>query len=116
MDRKQELKQLYKETKTQAGVYQIKNNANHKILIESSPNLKTINGKKLQLEIGSHKKEQLQKEWNEYGKESFSFEVLEVLEEKEDGFFDLKDALEKLKKKWLDKLNPYGDQGYNKQP
>ncbi|ERI09280.1 hypothetical protein HMPREF0083_02559 [Aneurinibacillus aneurinilyticus ATCC 12856] len=115
MDRKKELKQLYKETKTQAGVYQIKNNKNQKIYIESSMNLKTINGKQFQLKMGSHTNKLLQKEWNEFGEEAFTFEVLETLKVKEDGYFDAKYELEKLEEKWLNKLQPFGEHGYNRE-
>lgn len=113
MDRKKELKQLYKETKIQAGVYQIRNIKNQKVLVVSTPNLKTINGRKMELESGLHRNRGLQKELNEFGKEAFVFEVLEVLEMKEDGSFDVNDELKKLEEKWLDKLQPYGEQGYN---
>lgn len=113
MDRKKELKQLYKETKTQAGVYQIKNMRNNKIFIGSSMNLKTMSGRRFELKMGNHRNKLLQKEWKEFGEESFVFEVLEVLEEKEDGYFNANDALEKLEEKWLAKLQPYGESGYN---
>ncbi|MEJ8548806.1 GIY-YIG nuclease family protein [Brevibacillus borstelensis] len=113
MNRKEELKQQYKEMKTEAGVYQIKNIKNNKILIESTRNLKTINGKKFQLKAGSHFNKQLQQDWNEYGEDAFVFEVLEVLKKKETGYFDEADALKKLEQKWLDELQPYGDRGYN---
>lgn len=41
------------------------------------------------------------------------FEVLEVLEKPDDPFFDEKDALKKMQAQWLEKLQPYGDRGYN---
>lgn len=41
MDRKAELKRLYKETKTKAGVYQIINTVNQKVFVGSTMNLKT---------------------------------------------------------------------------
>lgn len=113
MDRKKELKQQYKETKIEAGVYRIKNIKNQKILVESTMNLKTINGKRFQLEMGSHKNKRLQKEWKEFGQESFVFEVLEVLEKKEDGYFDAKEALKKLEEKWIAALQPFAERGYN---
>ena len=113
LDRKKELKQLYKETKTEAGIYQIKNIKNNKVLVVSTPNLKTINGKKMSMDLGSHINKRLQKELNEYGKDAFVFEILEVLEEKEDGYFDMKVELNKLEEKWLNKLQPYGERGYN---
>jgi hypothetical protein len=115
MERKEELKQLYKESKTQAGVYQIKNTKNQKIFIGSTMNLKTLNGKRFELKMGSHKNKLLQNEWNEYGEDAFVFEVLEVLEKKETGYFDAKDELAKLEAKWLEKLQPYGERGYNRE-
>ncbi|OFW81745.1 MAG: hypothetical protein A2201_07410 [Alicyclobacillus sp. RIFOXYA1_FULL_53_8] len=113
IDRKQELKQLAKETKILAGVYQVKNVDNQKVFIDSTPNLKTVEGQKFQLETGSHRNKALQEEWNKFGKETFVFEVLETLEEKPEGRLDVKDALKKMKKKWLDKVQPFGDKGYN---
>ena len=113
MDRKEELKKLYKETKVEAGVYQIKNTKNSKILIESTPNLKTINGKQFSLDMGSHTNKLLQNELKEFGADAFIFEVLEILKPPKEGFFDAKDALKKLRQKWLDELQPYGERGYN---
>lgn len=115
MNRKDELKQQAKEIKIQAGVFQIKNTVNQKVFIESTRNLKTINGQQFSLEMGSHVNKELQKEWNEFGKEAFSIDVLEVLKKKEGEYYDEKDALAKLKDKWMEKLQPYGDKGYHKQ-
>lgn len=98
MDRRKELKQQYKETKIQAGVYQIRNTKNQKIFIGSTSNLKTMAGQRMQLEGGIHRNKMLQKEWKEFGEEAFVFEVLEILEKKEEGFFDEKDALKSWKK------------------
>ena len=114
MDRKEELKRQYKETKIQAGVYQVRNTKNLKILIESTSNLKTINGKRFSLDMGSYQNKGLLDELKEFGAEAFVFEVLEILEAPQEGYFDAKDALKKLKEKWLDKLQPYEERGYNK--
>ncbi|KNF08970.1 GIY-YIG catalytic domain [Gottschalkia purinilytica] len=114
MDRKKELKQLYKEMKVEAGVYQIKSIKNQKILVASNVNLKNLNGKKFQLKSGCHDNEMLQKEWNDFGEDAFVFEVLEVLKKKEEGYFNLKEELKKLEEKWIEKLQPFGERGYNK--
>lgn len=82
MDRKKELKQQYMETKIEAGVYQIRNTANHKIFIGSTLNLKTFNGKRFELEQGTSMNKLLQEDWQKFGKDAFEFEVLEVLEKK----------------------------------
>lgn len=114
MDRKKELKQQYKDMKQAGGVYQIRNTINPKVFVVATPNLKTINGRHVELQTGGHRNNALQEDWNSFGEEAFVFEVLEVLEEPEEGFFDKKQALKDLEQKWLDLLQPYGDRGYNK--
>lgn len=113
MDRR-ELKRLAKETKTDAGVFLIRNQRNGKVHVESTRNLKTINGKLFQLEMGAHKNRLLQQDWNSFGKDAFTTEVLEVLEKPDEGYFDEMDELKKRKKKWLEQLQPFGERGYNK--
>ncbi|HZK55173.1 MAG TPA: DUF2087 domain-containing protein [Desulfosporosinus sp.] len=113
MDRKEALKRLYKETKIEGGVYQVKNTVNHKILIESTPNLKSINGKQFCLDMGTYQNKRLQNDLQQFGAEVFVFEVLEILEAPTEGYFDPKDALKKLKEQWLNKLQPYEERGYN---
>jgi len=114
LERKRELKNQYKEIKTEAGIYQIRNTINGKVFLVATPNLKTINGREIELSNGTHRNKLLQDEWKQYGKDAFVFEVLEVLEQPEDGYFDMKDELKKLEKKWMEKLQPYGDKGYHK--
>lgn len=113
MDKKRELKQKYKEIPIEAGVYQIRNTQNQKILIASTRNLKTLNGKQTQLKSGFYLNKMLNEELQEFGAEAFVVEVLEVLEKQEGAFFDEKDALKKLEAEWLDKLQPFGERGYN---
>lgn len=115
MERKRELKQQFKETPIEAGVYQIKNTGNNKIFIGSTNNLKSLNGVRFSLETNGYMPNQeLQEEWNQFGKEAFEISVLEKLKKKDDPYFNEKEALEKLEEKWLEELQPYGDKGYNK--
>lgn len=114
MDRKKELKQLYKETPIEAGIYQIKNTKNEKIFIASTRNFKTLNGIKFQLETGTHSNKALQEEWNQLGKDVFSINILETLKKKDDPYFNEKEVLLELENKWLEHLQPYGERGYNK--
>jgi group I intron endonuclease len=114
MNRKKELKMQFKETASEAGIYQIKNIRNNKIYVGSTKNFKTLNGIKFMLENnGFTTNKELQKDWNQFGKEAFTFDKLEKLKESEDPYFSQKEALEELEQKWLDKLKPYGEQGYN---
>ena len=114
MDRKKELKQLYKEIPVEAGVYQIKNKVNQKIFIDSTRNLKTLNGLTVVLETGTHANKELQEDWNQLSKEDFSFDVLEVLKKKDDPYYNQKEALKELENKWLEELQPYGERGYHR--
>lgn len=117
MDRKKELKLKFKQKEIPAVVYQIKNTRNHKILVGSTTNWKSvINGQRFQLEMGSHRNPLLQQEWKEFGPEAFQFEILEKLKKEDNPYFDERDALKKLEEKWLKKLQPYGERGYNKRP
>ena len=75
----------YKERKKSAGIFQIKNTENNKVLLGSSLNLDgPLNRHKFLLTTGSHPNKLLQKEWNEYGSDKFIFEILEVVEVNED--------------------------------
>lgn len=113
VDRRKELQQQAKEIKVEAGVYQIKNTRNGKVMVESTRDLKTMQGRRFALELNSHPNKTLQREWNEFGADAFTFEVLEVLKKPETGYFDEVGALKKLKRKWLEQLQPFGEKGYN---
>jgi hypothetical protein len=113
MDKRKELKMLYKETRPVAGVYQIKNAKNGKVLIDSLPDIRSFNGKKFQLSIGKHFNAGLQAEYNEFGGDAFTFDILETLKEKDEPGFDREKELKKLLQKHLDLLQPFGEKGYN---
>lgn len=113
MDRK-ELKRQAAEIKTESGVYQIRNTRDGKLFVDSTRNLKTLNGQRFMLEMGSHRNKALQQDWSQLGADAFVFEVLEVLKKPEEGYFDEVDALKKLKAKWMQQLQPYGERGYHR--
>ena len=114
MKSKQDIKREYKERQKPAGVFQIKNIANSKVLLGSSLNLEgPLNSHKFMLTIGKHRNEALQKDWNTFGADKFVFEILEVVKVKDDPSFDIKDELTLLEQIWLEKLQPFGDRGYN---
>lgn len=114
MKTKQDIKREYRERKKPAGVFHVKNTANGKVLLGSSLNLEgPLNGHKFMLTIGRHRNEALQKEWNEYGRDKFVFEILEVVKVKDDPNFNLSDELTLLEQIWLEKLQPFGERCYN---
>lgn len=114
MKSKKDIKREYKEREKPAGVFQVKNTVNCKVLLGSSLNLEgPLNGHKFMLSIGSHRNKVLQQEWNEYGADKFIFEILETVKVKDDPNFNLSDELTLLEQIWLEKLQPFGERGYN---
>ncbi|MBY0147773.1 GIY-YIG nuclease family protein [Neobacillus niacini] len=114
MNRKKELKQQFKEAAVEAGIYQIKNTINNKLFVDSTKNFKTLNGLKFMLETNGYTtSRELQKEWNQYGKDAFRIDILEKLKKSDEPYFTEKEALAALEEKWLETLQPYGEHGYN---
>ena len=114
MKTREELKREYKERPKPAGVFQIKNTANGKVFLGSSLNLEgPLNRHKFALTMGLHANAALQREWNEFGAGRFVFEILEVVKVKDDPDFNLVDELTLIEQIWLEKLQPFGEKGYN---
>ena len=114
MKSKKDINREYKEKEKPAGVFQVKNSVNGKVLLGSSLNLEgPLNGHKFMLTIRGHRNKLLQQEWNEYGPDKFTFEILEVVKVKDDPNFNLSDELTLLEQIWLEKLQPFGERGYN---
>jgi hypothetical protein len=111
---RKEINQEYAERVKPAGVFQVKNLKNGKVLLGSSLNLEgSLNKHRFMLKIGSHTNKALQADWNEFAAEQFVFEILEEVERKDDPNFNLKDELALLEMIWLEKLQPFGERGYN---
>ena len=114
MKTRKEIHREYKERVKPSGVFQIKNIANGKVLLGSSLNLEgPLNKHRFMLRIDSHPNKELQKDWNELGSDQFTIEILETIPVKDDPNFNLKDELTLLEEIWLEKLQPFGERGYN---
>lgn len=118
MERRKELIQEYKNRKPNMGVYQIKNKVNGKIQLLSSLNLDGALNRfqfdlKMGLTMGLWEKE-LKEDLARYGPECFEIEVLDRLKPVEDPGYDYREDLKALEELWLEKLQPYGERGYNK--
>ena len=114
MKSRKELNREYLERPKPAGIFQVKNTTNGKVLLGSSLNLDgALNGHRFMLRTGSHRNKALQEDWNMYGEEHFVFEVLETVQAKDDPNFNLRDELTLLEMIWLEKLQPVGEKGYN---
>lgn len=117
MDRRKALKREYKQNQPPSGVFQITNTANGKILIGKGMDVNgKLNSHQAQLKMRVHRNKDLQQDWNTYGPEHFSFEVLDYLEFRDESPQKQQKDLAALEELWLDKLRPYGEKGYNKKP
>jgi len=112
-----DLKRAYKETPRQAGIFQIRNIQTGKILLGSSTNLHgPLNKHRFMLSIGSHDNAVLQQDWNRFGADAFTFEILEIVKPNDDPIFNIDDELTLLEQIWIEKLQPMGERGYNEGP
>lgn len=122
----------YQDRVRKMGVYGIKNNVNGRMYIGGSTNMDGLwNKEKFILDLGSHMNKKLQKEWKQFGPEAFEYLILETVKTDEDIRYDYRDVydtegnelasvahgykreVERLKEEWLEKLKPYGEQGYH---
>jgi group I intron endonuclease len=111
---RKDLNREYQERVKPAGVFQIKNLENGKVLLGSSLNLEgPLNGHKFMLKSNAHKNTALQQDWHEFGPDKFVFEILEVVKVSDEPNFNLNDELTLLEQIWLEKLQPFGERGYN---
>lgn len=114
MDRKKELKEQYKQMKTEMGIFIVQNKINNKYLLVPTQNLKSmINRVRFQLNSKGHPNRELQMEWNEFGEDNFEFIILETLDyDKDESKTDYSEELEIMKIMWNEKLSE-NTIGYN---
>jgi hypothetical protein len=77
----------YRERKSAAGIYLVRCRASGGVWVGQSPTLDTIQNRIwFTLRFGSNPNRELQKAWCEHGAESFTFEVVERLEDEESSY------------------------------
>jgi GIY-YIG catalytic domain len=104
----------YKASRRPMGIFLIRNLVNDKIFVGSSIDLPAMfNRIRFQLFGGAHPNKELESDWKLYGAGKFTFEVLEEIPPRDDVNYDYKADLETLEYLWLEKLEPYGEKGYN---
>jgi len=108
------LKQAARQQAPEAGVFQILCKANGRIYLCGSRNLAgERNSRLFQLRMGKVVfSRELQQDLERYGAESFEFSVLATLAPPGPGE-DVERTLAALELHWLEKLQPFGERGYN---
>ena len=114
---KRSLKREYKEADRPAGVYRVQNTVNGRSLVGSSINVQAmLNRHRAALKMGAHENREMQQEWGEVGEAGFAFEVLDTVKRRDEPGQDVARELRTLEELWLERLAPYGAQGYNAPP
>jgi group I intron endonuclease len=92
---------------TKSGIYQIRHLASGKIYIGSAVDIKARwQSHRSALRIGRHHSSYLQRAWSKYGPDAFSWQVLELVPNKQD--------LIRVEQEYLDRFRPFDDAiGYN---
>lgn len=119
--RKKELASAYAQSFRPMGVYQIRNVKNGKILVLGSMDLPGARNRLAfmqQTKLNSIM--ELREDWKEYGGDAFVFEELDQIKPREESVADrselksYQEEVDALLELWIDKLQPFGDKGYNK--
>jgi hypothetical protein len=118
MDRR-DARRFYKEnwaTLRSMGVYRITCRPNGKVFVEASLNLEgTLDRERVWLARGGHMNRELQQDWERFGPDAFTFEVLETLTPTDEARNYAEEAAVLLAC-WKEKLEPYGEKGYHPVP
>jgi hypothetical protein len=106
-DKKKEIRNSYKNSKTDMGIYSIVENDSNKMWIGIAKDLKgIINSIQFQLDLGSHPNKELQEQWKKFGKTAFKIDVLDKLDyDKENPDRDYSYDLKTLLDMWKEKLS-----------
>lgn len=116
MDRKKELKEQYRQMRTEMGVFVIYSKGSNKCYIEATQDLRgTMNGTRFKLGAGVHLNRELQKEWKEFGEGNFITEILGKLEyDKDETKTDYREDLALLRMIWEENLLKQNKEFYSK--
>lgn len=100
------MKLQYKLMKPKMGIFIIRSKVNNKCYIQATQDLRGVmNGAVARLKGGLHPNRELQKEWDAFGAENFTMEILEHLEyDRDESKTDYKEELAVLQMLWEERL------------
>ncbi|MCE5170393.1 GIY-YIG nuclease family protein [Paenibacillus profundus] len=114
---------LYAHSHRLMGVYGLKHKQSGKWFIASAMNVEgKRNGLYFTLNMGGHINKRLSEDWKRDGEDAFEFHLLEELKPEEEYVANDEDRkkyvsrLKKLEEQWLNKLQPYEENGYHNRP
>ena len=113
MKTRKELKKEYKDKKSIAGIFQVQNKENGKVLIEGSTDiLSKWNRHRTELRFGSHRNTELQNDWNNLEEDRFIFSLVSELKIEEDDKFDINKEIKALEEIVIEEMNIQNEMKY----
>ncbi|AMP98252.1 hypothetical protein AY601_1333 [Pedobacter cryoconitis] len=95
---KKRYREEFENKNVEMGILVIKNKENRKVFLKPTLNAEAwINKTKFMLKNGQFENAELQNDWTTLGENIFSFEMIAVLKENENQFFDYRKELTKMK-------------------
>jgi len=105
MNRKQDLKQQYRDAPPRAGVYVLRNLVDGRVLVGGSMNVDgALNRHRFELRLRTHRHDQLSADWARHGEAGFAFEVLDRVKPSNAPDFDPAHELQVLLALWQQEL------------
>ena len=119
--KKKELATAYAKSFRPMGIFQLRNRENGKIYLGAAMDLEGMRNR-IAFSAGQQfvPFDDIKEDWARFGADSFVYEIVDQLKPKTDLLADraelapYKAELDALLELWLEKLQPYGDKGYNK--
>jgi hypothetical protein len=97
----------YKDTFPSMGIYVVRNTATGRVWLGKSQNVEgALNRIRFELKMRGHRNTALSNEWQHFGAESFTFEVLDRVKKREEPSFDYDAELQALLALWQAELEP----------
>lgn len=113
-DRKALVRQ-YKDTPRPAGVFRVRNTRQKRSLVGTSQDLPAVlNRHRFQLASGRHPDPELQRDWAEFGPDTFMFEVLDTLQPRQEPDATPAEELAVLLEMWRERLAASGERLYGR--
>ncbi len=107
------LREEYKLRETTAGIFRVVNNVTGTVFLGSALNLHgPLNRIEFGLDVGSFENQRMQEDFRRYGRENFTFEVVERIEPSQDPDFNVERELAKIEERYaatLDRGNTYNE-------
>ena len=102
---KKKYREEFENKKVAMGILAITNSQNGKIFLKPTLNAEAwINRTRFILKNGQFENSELQCDWTTFGEDLFSFEMIEVLEENENPFFNYRKELSKMEQTVFESL------------